>query len=65
MPATVTAAPSMASTGNRSPRKTMPSGTANSGAVDESTVATATPAYFTDAPYMTELTAVNAASASS
>src|SRR5882724_2144061 len=65
IPATVTAAPIIASTGSRSPRKTMPSGTANSGAVDESTVATATPAYLTDAPYITELTAVNAASASS
>src|SRR5205823_8432985 len=65
MPATVTTAPSSASAGSRSLRKTMPRGTANSGAVDDSTLATATPAYFTEALYMTELTAVSAASASS
>src|SRR5262249_47162912 len=63
MPATVTAVPARASAGSRSPRKKTPSGTAKSGAVDDSTVATATPAYLTEAPYMTELTAVTAASA--
>src|SRR5439155_1417791 len=50
---------------SRSPKKTRASGIANIGAVDESTVETATPAYLTDATNITELSAVRTPSATS
>ncbi|PYN70696.1 MAG: hypothetical protein DMD93_02610 [Candidatus Rokuibacteriota bacterium] len=61
----VTDAPSSAVRDSRSPKKTRASGIANIGAVDESTVETATPAYLTDATNITELSAVRTPSATS
>src|SRR5437867_3840636 len=61
----VTDAPSSAVGDSRSPKKTRASGIANIGAVDESTVETATPAYLTDATNITELSAVRIPSATS
>src|SRR5262245_17159989 len=58
MPATVTTVPNTPATDRRSPRKIIPSGMANIGAVDDSTVVTATPACFTPTTNITELTAV-------
>src|SRR5436309_10839819 len=58
----VIAAPRSARGVRRSPRKMTARGIANIGAVDESTEATATPAYLTPATNMTELTEVNAPS---
>src|SRR5262249_4716936 len=65
MPRTVTAAPTAARAGTRSLRNTRPRGIAKIGAVDESTVATATPAYRTPATNRMELTAVSPPSARS
>ncbi|PYM32771.1 MAG: hypothetical protein DME15_12940 [Candidatus Rokuibacteriota bacterium] len=61
----MTAAPSSAPSDSRSPRKTTASGIANMGAVDDSTVATATPACLTPATNITELTALRTLSPAS
>src|SRR5206468_8043671 len=58
IPMTVTMVPTMAAAATRSPRNASPSGMANMGAVDESTVATATPAWRMPATNMIELIAV-------
>src|SRR5262245_37316568 len=58
MPTTVTTVPSTPAADRRSPRKTIPSGMANMGAVDDSTVVMATPACFTPTTNITELSAV-------
>src|SRR5256885_14022905 len=54
IPATVTPAPTSAPRDSRSPKQTRASGIANIGAVDDSTVATATPAYLTPATNITQ-----------
>ena len=65
MPMMVRTMPATAMSGTRSPRKKNPSGSAKMGAVDESTVATATPAYWTPATNRIELAVLSAPSAKS
>src|SRR5213593_1755442 len=65
IPATVTPAPTSAPRDSRSPKQTRASGIANIGAVDDSTAATATPAYLTLATNITELSAVTTPSTAS